>query len=108
MSKMYTVDHKLLTDTPEIRIGEKIYTIDDRQKTVEKIQKISAAGNQDDMLQTVRETLALALGEKGAKEIDETNYPFAAMLQIFKIVVAAMTGETPEEVEARFRKEETA
>ena len=34
MGKLYTIDHKLLTETPEIRIGDKVYEVEDRQKTV--------------------------------------------------------------------------
>ena len=33
MAKMYTLDEKLLVGVPEIRIGEKIYKVDDREKT---------------------------------------------------------------------------
>ena len=69
MSKLYTLDGKLLTETPEIRIGEKIYPVDNRQKTVAKLQ--STIGSQ----------------------------------QLFELVVAAMTGEDPEEAGARFPKE---
>ena len=32
MGKLYTLDGKLLTETPEIRIGEKVYPVDSRQK----------------------------------------------------------------------------
>ena len=28
MGKLYTLDGKLLTETPEIRIGEKVYPVD--------------------------------------------------------------------------------
>ena len=41
MGKMYTLDNKLLTETSEIRIGDKVYPVDDRVKTVKKIQEIS-------------------------------------------------------------------
>ena len=37
MGKLYTLDGKLLTETPELRIGEKVYPVDSRQKTVKKI-----------------------------------------------------------------------
>lgn len=40
MGKLYTLDQKLLTNTPEIRIGEKIYPIDDRTKTVMKVTNV--------------------------------------------------------------------
>lgn len=101
--KMYTVDNKLLTECPEIRIGDKVYPIDDRQKTVEKVQKIAASAKQENMMKMIREVLSLALGEAAAKEVDEANYPFAASMRIFETVIAAMTGETPEQVSARFQ-----
>ena len=34
MGKMYTFDNKLLVEKPEIRIGDKCYTVDDRTTTV--------------------------------------------------------------------------
>lgn len=43
MGKLYTLDQKLLTNTPEIRIGEKIYPIDDRTKTVMKVTKMDTS-----------------------------------------------------------------
>lgn len=36
MAKIYTLDGKLLTERPEIRIGDKIYAVDDRTKHGEK------------------------------------------------------------------------
>ena len=51
---MYTVDNKLLTECPEIRIGDKVYPIDDRQKTVEKVQKIAASAKQENMMKMIR------------------------------------------------------
>ena len=41
MGKLYTLDGKLLTETPELRIGEKVYPVDSRQKTVKKILALS-------------------------------------------------------------------
>ena len=92
--KMYTVDNKLLTECPEIRIGDKVYPIDDRQKTVEKMNKIASSADRENMMEMIREV---------AKGLDDANYPFAASLRIFETVTAAMTGETPEQVSARFQ-----
>lgn len=103
--KMYTVDNKLLTECPEIRIGDKVYPIDDRQKTVEKMNKIASSAQRENMMEMIREVLKLALGKDAAKEIDDANYPFAASLRIFETVAAAMTGETPDQVSARFQSD---
>lgn len=40
MGKMYTLDKKLLCSSPEIRIGEKVYPVDDRKNTVIKVTKL--------------------------------------------------------------------
>ena len=56
MGKLYTLDQKLLTNTPEIRIGEKIYPIDDRTKTVMKATKLDTAN-----VENVSKILELAL-----------------------------------------------
>ena len=100
MGKLYTLDQKLLTNTPEIRIGEKIYPIDDRTKTVMKATKLDTAN--------VSKILELALGQKAAKEVEEMNLPFAAYQQLLEIIIAAMTGEEPEAVSARFQEAKEA
>lgn len=103
MGKLYTVDHKLLTETPEVRIGDKVYPVDDRQKTVRKIEDIM-----DDKslksYEAIDKVLQLGLGAKAAQEIDDADYSFAAMQDILEKVVAAMMGEEPEKVSDRFQK----
>ena len=103
MGKLYTLDQKLLTNTPEIRIGEKIYPIDDRTKTVMKATKLDTAN-----VENVSKILELALGQKAAKEVEERNLPFAAYQQLLEIIIAAMTGEEPEAVSARFQEAKEA
>ena len=36
MAKMYTLDDKLLASSPEIRIGDKVYPVDNRVKNSKK------------------------------------------------------------------------
>lgn len=98
MSKLYTVDNKLLTDIPEIRIGEKIYAVDNRQKTVRKIHQITGAIEKDDSYTGMDKVLELAMGAEAAREIDEMNMPFPAYEQMFELVMAAVTGEDPKTV----------
>lgn len=106
MSKLYTLDGKLLTETPEIRIGEKIYPVDNRQKTVAKLQStIGSQKSAEDPMGSVADVLRLALGERAAQEIEEMNMPYPAYQQLFELVMAAMTGEDLEEAGARFPKE---
>lgn len=101
MGKLYTLDHKLLTETPEIRIGEKIYAVDNRQKTVKKIQEVSKEVDKDDPYGGMDKVLELAMGAKAAQEIDDLNMPYPAYQKMVELVMAAVTGEEPE----RFQEE---
>ena len=82
MAKMYTLDSKLFSHAPEIRVGDKVYPVDDRQKTVKKILDIC-----------------------DKKEIEAMNMPWAAYQQLFTLVISAVTGEDAEKTEARFPQE---
>ncbi len=94
MGKMYTLDKKLLCSSPEIRIGEKVYPVDDRKNTVIKVTKLFNDSKGD--VEKVDEALELAFGER-FKEIDEMDLPFAAYQKLFELVIAAMTGEEPKD-----------
>lgn len=94
MARMYTLDKKLLCGSPEIRVGEKVYPVDDRTKTVKKILKLFKNEGNDDVDNT-EEALKLAFGEK-YKEIEELDLPFAAYQELVELVIKAMTGEEPE------------
>lgn len=94
MGKMYTLDKKLLCSSPEIRIGEKVYPVDDRKNTVIKVTKLFNDSKGD--VEKVDEALELAFGEK-FKEIDEMDLSFAAYQKLFELVIAAMTGEDPKD-----------
>lgn len=94
MGKMYTLDKKLLCSSPEIRIGEKVYPVDDRKNTVIKVTKLFNDSKGD--VEKVDEALELAFGEN-FKEIDEMDLPFAAYQKLFELVIAAMTGEEPKD-----------
>ncbi|WP_343274607.1 hypothetical protein [Ligaoa zhengdingensis] len=102
MARLYTVDGKLLVDTPEVRIGDQVFPVDDRQKTAKKIAKLM---EQDDGtgIDAMDEILKLALGPDAFKKIDEMNLPFRAHQKVLELVSAAVMGEDPEAAEARFQ-----
>ncbi len=101
MAKMYTLDKKLLIGSPEIRIGDEVFPVDDREKNVKKIMKLFDAADKDDM-DKADEAFRLAFGEN-YKKIAAMDMPFAAYLELQKLVIAALTGEDPDKPE----KEET-
>lgn len=107
MAKMYTLDEKLLVGTPEIRIGDKVYSVDDRQKTVKKILDICDKNAEEKNLDMIDEVFRLAFSPKDFKEIDGMNISWAAYQELFTMVVSAVTGQEKEDIEARFPQEET-
>ena len=97
MAKMYTLDSKLLCGCPEIRVGEKIYPIDDRTKTVKKALEIQEkSGNFDGM----EEVMKLAVG-KNYSEIEKLDLSFSAYQSLFTLVISAMVGTEPDELKTK-------
>lgn len=96
MARMYTFDNKLLCGSPELRIGDKVYSIDDRKNTVKKAMKLFKK-NSDDEMETSDEILKLAFG-KQYKEIEAMDMSFAAYQELVLMTIAAMTGEDPEKL----------
>lgn len=104
MARMYTFDKKLLCGSPEIRIGEKVYPVDDRKNTVKKVLKLFEDKNGDDM-DKADEALKIAFGEN-YKEIEKLDLSFKAYQELSEMVIAAMTGEDPEDFEKRRDEQE--
>lgn len=102
MGKMYTIDHKLLVEIPELRVGDKVYPVDNRKKTVVELNKMM--DENEDWVQSAEKAIELGLGKQAAKEIEAANYPFNAYLSIFQNVVSAMTGKPIGEIEERFQE----
>ncbi len=109
MGKMYTLDGKLLTELPELRLGDKLYPVDNRTCTVKKMMQLSrkkADAEDEDYMDSMDEALTLALGQKAVAEINLDQLPFPAYQELFSLVLAAATGEDPKKQEdQRFQPE---
>ena len=97
--KQYTLDGSLLTETPEIRIGDRIYKVDNRMSTVKK----AAAALKDNPDNEYDITIKMALGEKAYEEIMELDLSISAAQELMAIITAAINGITVEEAKARFQ-----
>ena len=77
---------------PSLKIGDKIYTVDDRKSTWDKIQAVQADPNIED---TNMAALELALGKKQLKEIMEAEggITFEGFQNLTFYVMAAITGQ---------------
>ena len=83
---------------PSIKILDKCYVVDNRQKTWNEIQKVQ----QDETLtaQEIEDKVyELALGKEAAKEIKELNLPVPIYTYFSFCVMAAITDKEPKELQ---------
>jgi hypothetical protein len=101
MGKLYTVNKELLTEKPEIRVGDKVYTVDDRMRTFEKMNAaLAAEENQGNEFEII---IGFALGDGAAAEITGMDLSFAAIQKIVILIMAAMQDISEDAAEKRFR-----
>ena len=75
---------------PQLKIGNKLYTVDDRKKTWDKIQAIQ---DDDSIADKDKEILNLALGEKETEEILANDLTVEGFANLTFYIMAAITGE---------------
>ncbi len=82
---------------PQLKIGDKLYTVDNRQSTFDKIQDI-----QKDVTLTDKEkqekTYELALGKEEAKEINELDLSVESNVYLSFCIMGAVTGQDPDKL----------
>jgi len=82
---------------PQLKIGDKLYTVDNRQSTFDKIQDI-----QKDVTLTDKEkqdkTYELTLGKEAAKEINELDLSVESNVYLSFCVMGAVTGQDPDKL----------
>lgn len=82
---------------PQLKIGDKLYTVDNRQSTFDKIQDI-----QKDVTLTDKEkqdkTYELTLGKEAAKEINELDVSVESNVYLSFCVMGAVTGQDPDKL----------
>lgn len=105
MAKTIDLSAKLDNSRPLIKIAEgKIYEVDNRKNTVLLMdQKLKAAGDGD--IEAIEEIIRVTLGEEAAKEIEAMDLPLASYSKIVIAIMAAISEESFEDVEARFQRE---
>lgn len=99
---MYKVKDELINNRPEIRVGDRVFCIDNRLSVYRAINKALQDEPQADELEVV---LKNALGEGAFAEIIEMDLAFAAMQEMLFIVLAAIQDLPLEEAQKRFRKQ---
>lgn len=83
---------------PQLKIGDKLYTVDDRQSTFDKIQDLQNNSELNEADKT-RQIYELALGKEATDEIMGMDLPVQKNIYLSYCVMGAITGEDPEELQ---------
>lgn len=89
---------------PQLKVGDKLYTVDNRQSTWDKIQKIQNDVKLVDEEKT-QKIYELALGKEAAKEILDMDLPVELNRSFSFYVMGAIIGEDPKELEKVAREQ---
>lgn len=89
---------------PQLKIGDKLYTVDDRQKTWEKIQEVQSNKTLAEKERTSK-IYELALGKEAADEINNLDLPVSSATHLSYCVMGAIIGENPDELEKQAKEQ---
>jgi len=102
MAKIYTTDGKVITEAPQIQIGDRLFAVDTRKSTYDKMQKEIEKTKGDRAEEDI--ILEFAFGKAAFKQIQEMDLPLNGFLNLITYVYAAMFDISFEEVQERFQK----
>ena len=83
---------------PQLKIVDKLYVVDNRQSTWDKIQKVQ----EDETISNDEKTdkiFELALGTEGAQEIKKLDLPVENYIYLTYCVMGAITGDDPKKLQ---------
>ncbi len=83
---------------PQLKIADKLYTVDNRQSTWDKIQEITNSQELDNNEKNDK-IFELALGTEEAKEIKDMDLPVENYTYLTFCVMGAISGEDPKELQ---------
>lgn len=102
---MRIIDTKILTgdNHPQLKVLDKLYTVDDRKSTFDKIQELQ---NDKTLSEKERDfkVFELALGKKEAKEIEALDLSVQQYIYFTYCVMGAITGEDPDQLYEEAKK----
>jgi len=98
---LYEVDKVLLDVKPEVRVGDKVFLVDDRMSTFAKMNRALAEATTE--LSEFDIVIAHGITDEGLAEIKQMDLSFAVMNRVALLVMAAMQGVSEEEAQRRFQ-----
>lgn len=96
---MRIIDTKILSgdNHPQLKVGDKLYTVDDRKSTFDKVQEAQANPELTDKEKEMA-VFELTLGKKETKEIMDLDMSVQEYQYFTYCIMAAITGVEPEEL----------
>lgn len=87
---------------PKVRVNvrpgeQKTYDVDDRRKTMKKVQEVINGAKDDEQDEKI---LEIVLGKAAAKEICDSDISIKDFNALIKTIMSIITGETVEQLEA--------
>ncbi|MCL2855986.1 MAG: hypothetical protein FWE21_10305 [Defluviitaleaceae bacterium] len=95
---MYAIDNEKLTKRPEIRIGDRVFTIDNRLSTFEVMRRELNKAETAEMAVVI----AHGLGHDAYLDIVEMDLPYGVMEEIVMLILAGIQGLEVDEAKTRF------
>lgn len=89
---------------PQLKIGDKLYTVDNRQSVFDKIQETQNDTELSDK-ERERKIYELALGKEATNEIYDLDLPVDLYRYFSFCVMGAITGEDPKELQKIAREQ---
>lgn len=89
---------------PQLKIVDRLYTVDNRQSTWDKIQKIQRDESIDEDEKTEK-IFNLALGKKETTEIMKLDLPVENYIYLTYCIIGAITGDDPKELQKRAKEQ---
>jgi lipoate-protein ligase B len=98
---LYEVDRVLLDSKPEIRIGDRVFAVDDRMSTFVKMNGLLTEAKTE--LSEFDIIIGCGISAEALAAIKEMDLSFAAMHRVVVLIMAAMQGVSEEEARKRFQ-----
>ena len=83
---------------PQLKIVDKLYTVDNRQSTWDKIQKVQEDNKLSDDVKSDK-VFELALGFEALNEIKNMDLPVENYIYLTYCIMGAITGEDPKKLQ---------
>ena len=87
---------------PQLKIGDKLYTVDNRKSTFDKIQKIQSEALEEN--EKTSKIYELTLGKEACDEIIKMDLPVENSIYLSFCIMGAITGEEPDKLMELSRK----